>query len=148
MTSMNIETGNEFPPGMLKGIDHIGIAVRSLEQAVATYGSHLGLVCEGVEEIESQKVITASFRIGGVVIELLQPSGEEGPVARFLVKRGEGIHHIAYLVEDIEACLKELSMKGVPLIDHEARIGAGGSRIAFLHPRGMHGVLVELVERG
>ncbi len=131
----------------INGIDHIGIAVSSLDEGVNHYGETLGLEFEGCEEIAEQKVNVAKFLIGGVEIELLQSTDPEGPIAKFIEKRGEGIHHIAFEVDNIEGCLNELKTKGVALIDEEARIGAGGSRIAFLHPKDMHGVLMELVER-
>lgn len=144
-----VETGpmKDFNECTVKEIDHIGIAVHSLDEAVDTYEANLGLACEGREEIEEQQVITATFRVGSVSIELLQPSHSEGPIANFLRKRGEGIHHIAYRVGNIATCLDELKLKEIPLIDQEPRIGAGGSKIAFIHPKGMRGVLVELVER-
>lgn len=144
-----VKTGpmKDFNECTVKEIDHIGIAVHSLEEAVIIYETTLGLACEGREEIEEQQVVTATFRVGSVSIELLQSSHPEGPIANFLRKRGEGIHHIAYRVENIDTCLNDLKLKEVPLIDQEPRIGAGGSKIAFIHPKGMRGVLVELVER-
>jgi len=129
------------------GIDHIGIAVSNLEEAMHTYSNILGLGCEGIEEIEEQKVVIGKILIGGVRIELLQPTQSDGPISKFIGKRGEGIHHLAFGVENIDGCLRDLEAKGVDLIDTEARIGADGAKIAFLHPKGSHGVLVELVER-
>ena len=128
-------------------IDHIGIAVSNLDEGVEHYGGILGLDLEGSEEVAGQKVRVAKFQIGGVMIELLQSTDPEGPIAKFIEKRGEGIHHIAFGVGNIDRCLEDLKTKGVALIDQEARIGVGGSKIAFIHPRGMHGVLMELVER-
>ena len=128
-------------------IDHIGIAVRDLDEAITTYKKVLDLEFEGTEEVTQQRVLVAKFRIGGVMIELLQPTSPKSSIARFLEKKGEGMHHIAYRVDDIDGCLGDLKAKEVPLIDEKARIGVGGSRIAFIHPRGTHGVLTELVER-
>jgi len=128
-------------------IDHIGIAVRNLNEAITTYKMVLDLEFEGTEEVTQQRVMVAKFRIGGVMIELLQPTSPESAIARFLEKKGEGMHHIAYRVDDIDKCLCDLMAKGVPLIDEKPRNGVGGSRIVFIHPRGAHGVLTELVER-
>lgn len=128
-------------------IDHLGIAVRNLDEAIATYQGILDLEFRGTEEVVQQRVIVAKFNIDGVMIELLQPTDPESAVARFLEKKGEGIHHVAYRVDDIDGCLRDLKEKGIPLIDEVARIGVGGSRIAFIHPKGAHGVLTELVER-
>ena len=132
---------------MIKKIDHIGIAVKDLEKGLNTYAGVLGLESVGTEEIQEQKIVVAMLMAGGVKIELLQPTQPDGPIAKFIGKRGEGVHHIAFRVRDIEKSLEKLKSQGVALIDEKARIGAGGSRIAFLHPRGTHGVLVELVER-
>jgi methylmalonyl-CoA/ethylmalonyl-CoA epimerase len=132
---------------MITKIDHIGIAVKDLEAGLGTYAGALGLESVGTEEIPEQKVVVAMVMAGGVKIELLQPTQPDGPIAKFIGKRGEGIHHIAFRVRDIDGSLEKLESLGVSLIDKKPRTGAGGSRIAFLHPKGTHGVLVELVER-
>ena len=132
---------------MIEKIDHIGIAVRNLEEAKDIYSGLLGLAAGETEELEEQKLVASSLLAGDVKIELLEPTHPDGPVGRFIGKRGEGFHHIAFRVEDIEECLEELKAKGMKLIDEKPRIGAGGAKIAFLHPKGTHGVLVELVER-
>lgn len=132
---------------MIKKIDHISIAVKDLEEAMSIYTDILGLESKGTEVIEEQKIIQATFLVGGVKIELVQSTHPDGPVGKFIEKRGEGMHHIAFRVENINESLRELSAKGVKLIDEKARIGAGGARIAFIHPKDMKGVLIELVER-
>jgi len=132
---------------MIDKIDHIGVAVRNLEKAMEVYAGILGLEHEGTEEVTEQKIMASSLLAADVKIELLEPTHPEGPVGRFLEKRGEGVHHIAFRVENIEERLERLKAKGVKLIDEVPRIGAGGAKIAFLHPKGTHGVLVELVER-
>jgi methylmalonyl-CoA epimerase len=131
---------------MIKEIDHIGIAVKDLEEAMNIYRDILGLKFKGTEKIEEQKIIHATFLAGRVKIELVQPTHPDSTVGKFIEKRGEGIHHIAYRVENIDESLKELSAKGVNLIDEKARIGADGAKIAFIHPKNMKGVLIELVE--
>ncbi|MGC8720523.1 MAG: methylmalonyl-CoA epimerase [Thermodesulforhabdaceae bacterium] len=128
-------------------IDHIGIAVKSIEEARKLYEGILGLKYEGSETVAEQKVTTAFFPIGDTEIELLESTDPEGPVAKFIEKRGEGIHHIAFRVENIEEALEELKKQGVQLIDEKPRIGAGGARIAFLHPKATGGVLIEICER-
>jgi methylmalonyl-CoA/ethylmalonyl-CoA epimerase len=132
---------------MIKEIDHIGIAVSNLKESMSIYNELLGLECIGTETIEEQKIILAKFLVGGVRIELVQSTHPEGPIGKFIEKRGEGIHHIAYRVDNIGESLKELSAKGVNLIDKEPRIGAGGAKIAFIHPKDMKGVLIELLEK-
>ncbi len=132
---------------MLKKIDHIGFAVRSIAEARRFYEQTLGLVCERIEEVESQKVRTAFFRLGETCLELLEPTAPDSPIARFLEKRGEGIHHIGYLSDDLERDLARARDRGCTLIDTRPRPGAGGKRIAFLHPASTHGVLTELCER-
>ena len=131
---------------MLKKIDHIGFAVHSIAQARVFYEQALGLVCEREEEVASQKVRTAFFRLGETRLELLEPTAPDSPVARFLEKRGEGIHHIGYLSDDLEADLARARERGCTLIDTGPRPGAGNKRIAFLHPASTHGVLTELCE--
>lgn len=132
---------------MIKEIDHIGIAVNDLKEAMSIYTDILGLESKMTEKIEEQKIIFATILVGGVKIELLQPTHPDGSIGKFIKKKGEGMHHIAFMVENIDESLKELSAKGVNLIDEKARIGAGGTKIAFIHPKDMKGVLIELVER-
>jgi len=128
-------------------IDHLGIAVSSIEQGKSLWTDALGLKFEGAETVEEQKVTTAFFPVGESEVELLESTAPDGPVAKFLEKRGEGIHHIAFRVENLEEALAELKEKGIKLIDEKPRKGAGGARIAFLHPKATNGVLVELCER-
>jgi len=127
-------------------IDHLGIAVNSIEDGKNIWAEALGLAFEGSETVEEQKVITAFFPVGESEVELLESTAPDGPVAKFLEKKGEGIHHIAFRVENIEAALEELKEKGIRLIDEKPRKGAGGKKIAFLHPKATNGVLVELCE--
>ena len=127
-------------------IDHIGIAVKSIESALKLYSDLLGLKLEGEEVVVEQKVKTAFFPIGDTEVELLESTEPDGPIAKFIEKKGEGIQHIAFRVDDIEAALKEAEEKGIQLIDRKPRIGAGNKRIAFLHPKDTFGVLVELSE--
>jgi len=128
-------------------IDHIGIAVNSIDEGKSLWTDALGLPFEGSETVEEQKVTTAFFPVGESEVELLESTAPDGPVAKFLDKKGEGIHHIAFRVENLEAALEELKEKGIKLIDEKPRKGAGGARIAFLHPKATNGVLVELCER-
>ncbi|MDH3253053.1 MAG: methylmalonyl-CoA epimerase [Ignavibacteria bacterium] len=127
-------------------IEHIGIAVRNLSEALPLYEKLLGHPCYAVEEVADQKVRTAFFRVGQTKIELLESTSPEGPIAKFIDKRGEGIHHIAYGVDDVQASLDELSSNGVQLIDKKPRKGAEGLQIAFLHPTSTFGVLTELCQ--
>ncbi len=129
---------------MLKKIDHIGLAVHSIDEARKFYENVLGLECERIEEVQSQKVRTAFFTIGETHIELLEPTDPSSPVAKFLEKKGEGIHHIGYLSDDIENQLEQAEKNGCALINPEPVEGAGGKRIAFLHPKSTHGVLTEI----
>ncbi|NLY54122.1 MAG: methylmalonyl-CoA epimerase [Firmicutes bacterium] len=131
---------------MIEKIAHLGIAVKDLDAAKRFYEDVLGLKCTGEEEVPSQKVRTAFFPVGEVNIELLESTDPEGPIAKSIEKRGEGIHHVAYQVSDIEAALAEMKAKGVRLIDEEPRPGAHGAKIAFIHPKASLGVLVELCE--
>jgi methylmalonyl-CoA epimerase len=126
-------------------IDHIGIAVRDIEQALQVYQVALGLPLDDILEVPDQQVRVAFLPVGDSNIELVQPTNEDSGTARFIEKRGEGIHHICVQVEDIDAVLEQLKANGVPLIDQEPRPGAHG-RVAFIHPKGTHGVLLELVE--
>jgi methylmalonyl-CoA/ethylmalonyl-CoA epimerase len=130
----------------LSHIEHIGIAVADLESAVSFYEKILGLKCYNIEEVADQKVRTAFFQIGQTKIELLQSTDPEGPIGKFIEKRGEGIHHIAFSVEKIEDQLEHASKMGVKLIDSSPRKGAEGMDIAFLHPKSTSGVLIELCE--
>lgn len=133
---------------MVIGIDHIGIAVNNLDEAISLYRDVLGLKLEGVHAVEEQKVLVASFSTGGETrIELLEPTERESPVAKFIERRGEGIHHIALKVRNIEAVLKELKGKGLKLVDEKPRIGVGGAKIAFIHPKSTRNVLLELCEK-
>lgn len=127
-------------------IEHIGIAVKSLEDAIPYYEQVLGLKCYNIEEVVDQKVKTAFFKVGQTKIELLEATSPESTIAGFIEKRGEGIHHIAYAVEGIEDSLVETEEKGVRLIDKTPRAGAEGLTIAFLHPKSTQGVLTELCE--
>ncbi|HAN17786.1 MAG: methylmalonyl-CoA epimerase [Bacteroidetes bacterium GWC2_33_15] len=127
-------------------IEHIGIAVKNLNEAIKYYEQVLGLKCYNVEEVKDQKVKTAFFKVGETKIELLESTDAEGPIGKFIEKKGEGIHHIAYAVKDIESQLKETESKGVQLIDKTPRKGAEGLDIAFLHPKSTFGVLTELCE--
>ena len=129
-------------------IDHLGIAVHSLEEASGFYRDVLGLESEGSEEIPDQKMRVASFRIGELHIELLEPTAEDSPIARFLAKNGPGLHHLAYRVEDLTATLAALKSAGVRLIDEAPRQGAHGMKIAFAHPKSTTGVLTEFCQCG
>jgi len=128
-------------------IDHLGIAVNSIEDGKNFWTEVLGLQFEGSETVEAQKVTTAFFPIGESEVELLESTSPDGPVAKFIDKKGTGFQHVAFRVADIEAALEELKEKGIQLIDQKPRIGAGGAKIAFLHPKATGGVLVELCER-
>jgi len=128
-------------------IDHIGIAIKSITAGEKFWTDALGLVCEGSETVAQQSVTTAFFPVGESEVELLEPTATDSPVAKFLEKKGEGIHHVAFQVENIEAALIELKEKGIRLIDEVPRYGAGGAKIAFIHPQATNGVLVELCER-
>ena len=132
----------------IKHIDHIGIAVKSIEGASLFYEKILGLKVHAVEHVAEQKVNVAFIPITDSEVELLESTDPEGPVAKYIEARGEGVQHIAYRVENIEEALKELKAKGVRLIDERPRKGAGGAKIAFIHPKETHGVLVEICERG
>jgi methylmalonyl-CoA/ethylmalonyl-CoA epimerase len=127
-------------------IEHIGIAVKNLESSIRFYEEILRLKCYGIEEVKDQKVRTAFFQVGQTKIELLESTDPEGPIAKFIEKKGEGIHHIAFATETIEKQLEELKEKGIQLIDEKPRKGAEGLDIAFLHPKSTLGVLIELCE--
>ena len=128
-------------------IDHLGIAVHSIEEAKKLFQDTLGLKFEGSETVAEQKVTTAFFPVGDSEVELLESTAPDGPIAKYLEKRGEGIQHIAFRVENIEEALAELKEKGIRLIDEKPRMGAGGAKIAFLHPKSTHGVLIEISQR-
>jgi methylmalonyl-CoA/ethylmalonyl-CoA epimerase len=129
-------------------IDHLGIAVNSIDDGKNFWAGVLGLNFEGAETVAEQKVTTAFFPVGESEVELLESTAPDGPVAKYIEKRGQGIQHVAFRVENIDEALAELKEKGVQLIDQQPRIGAGGARIAFLHPKATNGVLVELCQRG
>ena len=131
----------------LTHIEHLGIAVKSLEDAIPFYEEVLGLKCYAVEEVAEQKVKTAFFKVGQTKIELLESTDPEGPVGKFIEKRGEGVHHLAFAVEGLQESLDLLAEKGVKLIDKTPRKGAEGLNIAFLHPKSTFGVLTELCEK-
>jgi len=132
---------------MVKKIDHIGIAVKSIEESLKLYEETLGMELAGTEVVEEQKVRTAFLPIGDTEIELLESTDPEGPIGRYIEKRGEGVQHIAYRVENVEEAIKEMMDKGIRMIDEKPRYGAGGAKIAFCHPKSTNGVLIELCER-
>ncbi len=127
-------------------IEHIGIAVKDLENSIKYYEDILGLKCYGIEEVKDQKVRTAFFEVGQTKIELLESTDPEGPIGKFIEKRGEGFHHLAFATENLDESLKKLDDKGIRLIDKKPRKGAKGLDIAFLHPKSTGGVLTELCE--
>lgn len=131
---------------MLKKVDHIGIAVNSIDEALKFFRDTLGLELENTEEVADQKVRIAFLPVGETHVELLEPTGPDSNVAKFIEGKGEGIHHIAFNVDDIDAALAALREKGVLLIDREPRIGGGNKKIAFIHPKGTHRVLIELCQ--
>ena len=128
-------------------IDHLGIAVNSIDEGKNFWTDALGLEFEGSETVEEQKVTTGFFPVGESEVELLESTAPDGPIAKFLEKKGPGIHHVAFRVDNVEAALAELKEKGIKLIDEKPRMGAGGAKIAFLHPKATNGILVELCER-
>ncbi len=128
-------------------IDHLGIAVEGIEPARKLWETLLGLPFAGTETVAEQKVTTAFLPVGESEVELLESTSPDGPIAKYLEKKGPGIQHVAFRVDDIEAALAELKEKGVALIDQVPRKGAGGAKIAFLHPKATGGVLVELCQR-
>jgi len=132
---------------MIKKVDHIGIAVKSLEETLPFYTEVLGLTLLGIEKVESQKVKVAFLKAGETKIELLESTSEESSIAAFISKRGEGIHHVAFGVASIEERIAEMKDQGIRMIDDQPRIGAGGAQIAFMHPKSAAGVLVELCEK-
>lgn len=127
-------------------IEHIGIAVKSLEEAIPYYEKVLGLQCYSIEEVADQKVRTAFFKVGQTKLELLEPTSDESTIASFLEKKGPGVHHVAFAVDDVNVALQEAEANGVRLIDKQGRNGAEGLKIGFLHPKSSGGVLTELCE--
>ena len=130
----------------VRALSHLGIAVKSIESTLGFFEGVLGLSCEHVEEVSSQKVRAAFLPLGATRLELLEPTAPESPIARFLEKRGEGLHHLAFRVEDVRAELARLEGEGFELVDRAPRPGAHGRTVAFLHPRSAHGALIELVQ--
>ncbi len=133
---------------MLTKINHIGIAVKSLDETIPFYRDQLGMTFMGIEEVAEQKVKVAMLQIGDSKIELLEPTADDSPVAKFLEKNGPGVHHVAYETEEIEAAITHLQAKGARMIDTVPRNGAHGARIAFVHPKSSNGVLTELCQPG
>ncbi len=133
---------------MLTKINHIGVAVKSLDEALPFYRDNLSMPFCGVEEVAEQKVRVAMLQVGESKIELLEPTSEDSPIAKFIEKNGPGIHHIAYEVEDLEAAIAKVMSDGGRMIDEKPRNGAHGSRIAFIHPKSSNGVLTELCQAG
>jgi methylmalonyl-CoA/ethylmalonyl-CoA epimerase len=131
---------------MFDRVDHVGIAVRDLESAIAFYESSFGVKCSHRETVEEQGVEEAMFRVGESWIQLLRPLGPDTPVGKYIEKRGEGVHHVGYGVSDLKATLQHLKTEGLHLIDAEPRRGSRGSMVAFVHPKSVGGVLVELVQ--
>jgi len=132
---------------MAKKIDHVGIAVKNLDEAIKFYEEVLGLKCTGTEIVEEQKANVAFIPSGDSELELLESTAPDGPIARFIEAKGEGIQHIAFRVDNLAEKLVELKARGIRLIDEKPRYGAGGAKIAFLHPKSTFGTLVELSER-
>jgi methylmalonyl-CoA/ethylmalonyl-CoA epimerase len=128
-------------------VEHIGIAVDNLEEAIRYYETILGLTCYSIEDVPDQKVRTAFFKIGEIKIELLEPTSAESTIAKFLEKKGQGLHHVAFAVDGLRETLTELDEANIKLIDREPRKGAEGLNIAFLHPKSTHGVLTEICEQ-
>lgn len=132
---------------MVNKLDHIGIAVKDLEESVKFYEEVLGLKLQGIETVEEQKVKVAFLPLGDTELELLEATSPDSPIAKFIESKGQGVQHLAFRVDNIEKVLGEMKEKGIRLIDEKPRYGAGGARIAFLHPKSTNGVLVELCER-
>jgi methylmalonyl-CoA/ethylmalonyl-CoA epimerase len=132
---------------LVKKIDHIGIAVRSLENTLPFYTDALHLPLLGIEEVDSEKVRVAFLKIGESKLELLEPTSEESPIAQFLEKRGEGLHHVALSVDSIEDRIEEIKNKGIRMINDIPKKGAGGAMVAFMHPKSTSGVLFEYCEK-
>jgi len=145
---MSTEPDGGVPAGLLTDIDHVGIAVRDLDAAVAEYRAAFGLEPVHRERVEDQGVEEVLFAVGTSYIQLLAATGPDTPVGRHLERRGEGVHHVGYRVDDLEAVLAALKAAGVPLVDERPRPGSRGTTVAFAHPKGFRGVLVELVQEG
>ncbi len=128
-------------------VDHIGIAVKNLDETIKFYQDVLGLELNGTEVVEEQKVKVAFLPVGDTEVELLESTSEDGPIAKFIEKNGEGVQHIAFRVDNIEEAIEYMESKGMKMIDQKPRYGAGGAKIAFVHPKSSHRVLVELSER-
>lgn len=128
-------------------LEHIGIAVRSIEEGAKIWEDVLGLTPEAITEVKSQKVRVAVFDARGVKIELLEPMGDDSPIAKFLEKKGEGLHHLCFEVKNLEKALMDIKSRGIKLVDEVPRRGAFAKKIAFLHPGSIHGVLIELCEK-
>ncbi len=132
---------------MIKKVDHIGIAVKDLEETLKFYQEILGMDLQGTEVVEEQKVRVAFLPIGDAEVELLESTDPEGPIAKYIERKGQGIQHLAFRVDDIEKAIEEMKEKGIRMIDEKPRYGAGGAKIAFAHPKSTHGVLIELCQR-
>jgi methylmalonyl-CoA epimerase len=146
MSTVAAQQVPEVPVGAR--IEHLGVAVPSLAAGLALYRDLLGFVQEFEEEVPSEGVKVAGLQAGGAVIELLEPTREDSPVGRFLARRGPGLHHFAVEVQDLARLLPRLKAAGVALLDEAPRPGSRGTKVAFIHPKGAHGVLIELVEHG
>jgi len=131
---------------MIERLNHIGIAVEDLEEAIRLYRDVIGLSFQGIEEVPSERVRVAMFQVGDTRIELLQGTGDDSPITKFIAKRGMGVHHLAFCVDDAGAELERLSSSGLRLLDESPRKGAHGTRVVFVHPKSTMGVLTELVE--
>ena len=131
---------------MIEKVSHIGIAVQSLTESLKVFEQALGLPLQSIEVVEDQGVRVAMLPVGETRLELIEPMNETGPIASFLRRKGEGIHHLCLEVDDLPAALEALKQRGVRLVDEQPRIGAGGAKVAFLHPSSTHGVLLELHE--
>jgi methylmalonyl-CoA/ethylmalonyl-CoA epimerase len=133
---------------MFEKVDHVGIAVPALDKIIEFYRDVMGVPLEGIEEVADQKVRVAMFPVGATHLEFLEPTSPESPIAKFIEKKGAGIHHVALAVDDVEGMLARLKEKGARLIDEKPRTGAGGKKIAFVHPASTGGVLLELTQEG
>lgn len=132
---------------MIKKLDHIGIAVSNLDEALKLYSDVMGLKLTGIEVVEEQKVRVAFLTVGDTELELLESTSPDGPIAKFIEAKGQGIQHLAFKVDNVEKAIEEMKAKGMRMIDEKSRYGAGGSKIAFMHPKSSNGVLIELSER-
>ncbi|OZI11998.1 methylmalonyl-CoA epimerase [Bacillaceae bacterium SAS-127] len=131
----------------MQNINHIGIAVRSLDETVPFYTEQLGLPLQKIEEVDSEKVRVAFINAGNVKLELLEPTNEDSPIAKFIEKRGQGIHHVAFGVIEIEDRIREIKERGIQMIHDTSKPGAGGAQVAFMHPKSTYGVLFELCDK-